>query len=70
MNPSPYGQNTNCRLNCDRSITADRNVHSNRPHTVISDKTISVAYLADVAMPNIHTLHSTVTERLQKYADL
>jgi hypothetical protein len=34
------------------------------------DQTIKEAHLTDAANPNIHNLHSTVTEELQKYADL
>ena len=34
------------------------------------DQTIKEAYLTDVAIPNGHSLYSTVTEKLQKYADL
>ena len=32
------------------------------------DKTIRAPYLTDVAIPNDHILHSTVTENCQKYA--
>jgi len=32
-------------------------------------KTTKEAYLTDVAIPNSHNLHSTSTDRLQKYAD-
>jgi len=34
------------------------------------DQTIKETYLTDIAIPNSHILHSTVTEKLQKYADL
>jgi hypothetical protein len=33
-------------------------------------KTIKKAYLIHVAIPNSHNLHSTITEKLQKYTDL
>ena len=29
-----------------------------------------MAYLIDVAIPNSHDLHSTITEKLQKYTDI
>jgi hypothetical protein len=28
------------------------------------------AYIVDTAIPNSHALHSTITEKLQKYTDL
>ena len=34
------------------------------------DKTIKEVCLTDVAIPNGHNLHSTITENFQKYADL
>ena len=34
------------------------------------DKTIKEAYSIDAAIPNSHSLHSTITEQLQKYTDL
>jgi hypothetical protein len=34
------------------------------------DKTIKDAYSIDVAILNSHNLHSTITEKLQKYTDL
>jgi hypothetical protein len=52
------------------SITTDRTTHNNRPDIIILDKTIKEAYLIVVAIPNSHSLHSTITEKLQKYTDL
>jgi hypothetical protein len=50
-----------------RSVMADGTVHSNRPDTVILDKTIKQAHSVDTAIPKSHNFHSTVTERLQQY---
>jgi len=36
----------------------------------IFDKVIKEAYLTDVAIPNSHNFHSTITEKLQKYTNL
>jgi hypothetical protein len=33
-------------------------------------KTIKTTYSVDIAIPNSHNLHSTITEKLQKYTDL
>jgi len=33
-------------------------------------KTVKEAYLIDAAIPNSHDLHSTITEKLQKYIGL
>jgi hypothetical protein len=51
-------------------MSTERTVHSNRPHTVLIDRAISEAYLTDVALSNSHSLHSTITKRLQKYTEL
>jgi hypothetical protein len=36
----------------------------------ILDKTITAAQSIDTAIPNSHNLHSTITEKLQKFTDL
>jgi hypothetical protein len=46
-------------------IITDRTPHNNRPNVLILDKTVKKAYLIDVAIPNSHNLHSTITERFQ-----
>jgi hypothetical protein len=33
-------------------------------------KAIKMTYLIDVAVPNSHDHHSTITEKLQKYTDI
>jgi hypothetical protein len=45
-------------------------MYNNRPDIVILDTTIEEAYSVDVAIPNSHSLHSTITEKLQKYTDM
>jgi hypothetical protein len=37
---------------------------------IMLKKTIKMTYLIDVAVPNSHDLHSTITEKLQKYTDI
>jgi hypothetical protein len=44
--------------------TADRTVRSNRPDSVMLDKTITAAHSVDVATSNSHHLHCTITEFL------
>jgi hypothetical protein len=48
----------------------DLDDNNNRLDIVILDKTIKEAHLIDVAVPNSHTLHNTITEKPQKYTDL
>jgi hypothetical protein len=50
----------------------DRTPHNNRPNilVVILNKTVKEVYVIDVAIPNSHNLHSTITERFHKYKDL
>jgi predicted nucleic acid-binding protein len=59
-------ENSNYKLYCDRSIIIDWPVHNNRLNIAIFDKAIKEAHLTDVAIPNSHNLHSTITERLQE----
>jgi len=40
------------------------------PDTVTLDRTIKKARVIDAAIPNIHSLHSIITEKLQKYTNL
>ena len=63
-------KNSNYKLCYDRSIITDWTFLNNRLHIVILDKTIKEAYLVDVAIPNSHNLHSTITQKLQKYNGL
>ena len=46
-----------------------RSAHSNRPDSVTPHKTTKEAHSMSVAIPKSHNLHSTITERLQKYTD-
>jgi hypothetical protein len=47
-------------------ITTDRTVQ-NRPDIDTLEKKMKEAYAIDVAIPNSHNLHSTITEKLKKY---
>ena len=53
-----------------KPIITDRTVHNYWPNIVMLDKTTKEAHSVDAAIPNRHNLHSTITERLQKYIDL
>jgi hypothetical protein len=46
-------QNSSYKLYYDRSITTERNIHNNRPGTVMLDKTIKEAYLIHVTIPAV-----------------
>jgi hypothetical protein len=63
--PQSILEKSKYKLYYDMSIITDRTNHNNR-----LDKTIKEAYLIVVAIPNSHSLHSTITEKLQKYTDL
>ena len=63
-------EHPNYKLYCDRSIIIDWTVQNNRLDIAIFDKAIKEAYLTDVAIRNSHKLHSTITEKLQKYTNL
>jgi hypothetical protein len=68
--PQAVLQNSSYKLYYDRPIITDRTIHRNRPNTVMLDKTIKAAHSVDAATANSHRLHSTNTEKLQKYTDL
>jgi hypothetical protein len=34
------------------------------------DKTVKEAYLIHITIPNSHNVHSTITEKFQKYTDM
>lgn len=63
-------KNSNYKLCYDRSVITDWTFLNNRPHILILDKTTEDTYLIDVAIPNSHNLHSTITPKLQKYSGL
>jgi hypothetical protein len=62
----------NCshKLYLTRAITTYRTIHNNIPNIVTLDKTIKEETLIDVTVANSHNLHSTITEKLQKYTGL
>jgi hypothetical protein len=51
-------------------LITDRTIHTNRPDMAILGKIIREAYLIDATIRNSHNLHSTITEKQQKYTDL
>jgi hypothetical protein len=63
-------ENSNYKLYYDMSIMTDQTIHYNRLHIVTLDRHIKQTYSIDVAIPNSHNLHRTITEKPQKYADL
>jgi len=48
------------------TVRTDIAVQNNRPDRVLLDRTIIEAYLIDVAIPEHHSLNSTIIEKLQK----
>jgi hypothetical protein len=68
--PQSVLQKSNYELYCIRSKITDRTVHNDKPHTFMLDTTIKKPYLIDTAIPNSHSLHSTIIEKLHKYTDL
>jgi hypothetical protein len=51
-------------------MIADLTIQNNRQDKVIRNKTNKEAHSTDVAVPNSHNIHNTITEKLQKYSDL
>jgi len=62
--PQLVSENSYYDLYCDRTIRTDLTVQNNRPDTVLLDRTIKEAYLTDVAIPECHSLYSTIIEKL------
>jgi hypothetical protein len=63
-------QNARYALCHDRPIITDRTVRNCRLDRVTLDKAIKQVHSIDVAMPNSHSLHSTLTEKLENYKAL
>lgn len=57
------------KLHCDKSVRTFGIVNNKRTDIVMLDRTIREEYLIDVIIRNSY-LYSTITEKLQKYADL
>jgi len=62
--------NYNATLYSNRSVITDQTTYNNRPNTVTLHKTIKEAYSTAAASSNSHSLHSTVTQKLQKHKNL
>jgi len=63
----------NAALYSNRSVITDQTTYNNRPNTVTLDKTIKEAYCSNCSilqqLPS-HSLHSTITQKLQKHKNL
>jgi len=64
--PQSVLKNSRYQPYCDRLKATYLSTHNHRP----INKTVKEARSVDTAIPNSHILHSTITERLQKYTDL
>ena len=67
--PQSVLQNATYKLYYDRFIITDRTVHNNKPDIIILHTSTKAASSIDVAIPQSQ-LHSSITEKLHKYADL
>jgi hypothetical protein len=63
-------ENSNYKIYYDKVITLDQTLHNSRPDIHILDKIIEDALLINIAISSTQSLHSTITEKLQKYTDL
>jgi hypothetical protein len=63
-------ENSIFKLYYNRSIIPGQTIHNNRPNVVTFDKTIKEAHSIYAAIHNSHNLHSTITEKVQKYTVL
>jgi len=63
-------ENPNYELYYERSLVTDHTIHNNCLDVVLLDKTVKEAHLRDVEISKSHNLHSTITEKLNKYKDL
>jgi hypothetical protein len=68
--PQSVLKNFSYKLYYNRTIITNRTTHNSRQGAVILDKSIKEANLTDIAIPNSHNLHGTITKKLQKYTDL
>ncbi|KAL0822073.1 hypothetical protein ABMA28_005438 [Loxostege sticticalis] len=68
--PKPVLESSSHKMYFDRAILTDRTVHNNRPDITLIDKQNKQVYIIDVAVPNTHNLHKTITEKIHKYTEL
>ncbi|KAL0812006.1 hypothetical protein ABMA28_009402 [Loxostege sticticalis] len=68
--PKPVLESSSHKLYYDRAILTDRTVHNNRPDITLIDKPNKTVHIIDIAVPNTHNLHKTITEKIHKYTEL
>jgi hypothetical protein len=68
--PPSVLENFSYKLYYDRTIIMDQTTHNSRQDTVTLDKSTIEAKLIDIAIPNSHNLHNTITENIRKYTEL
>lgn len=54
----------------DPAILTDRTIHFNRPNITLIDKANKTTLLIDITVSNTHNIQKTITEKLNKYAEL
>jgi hypothetical protein len=68
--PADVLENDNFKLYWNRSIITDKTIPANRPDITFTNKKTKTTYLLDIAVPNIHNLAKTITEKQSKYQEL
>ena len=68
--PRSVLEKSNYKLYYISSTVTDRTVRNDNPHTVILHTSIKEPHFIDTAIPNSHSLHSAITQKLHKYTDL
>ena len=68
--PANVLENENFKLYWNRSILTDKTIPFNRPDITFMNKKTRNTFLIDIAVPNIHNLAKTITNKQNKYPEL
>jgi S-adenosylmethionine synthetase len=68
--PANILENDNFKLYLNRSTLMDKTIPFNRPDITFMNKKTKNTFLIDIAVPNIHNLAKTITDKQNKYQEL
>jgi len=68
--PKPVLENNTHKIYYDNQIITDKTIIANRPDITLIDKTNSITYFIDIAIPGDHNIERKYQEKIEKYIPL
>jgi hypothetical protein len=68
--PANVLENDNFKLYWNRNIITDITIPFNRPDITLMNKKTKNTFLIDIAIPSVHSVAKTITEKQKKYQEL